>query len=210
MSPFGRRRAPPDGRLPGARRLTGRRPIIIEQDRIAPASLSAGLGRRLGPKARFLGAALLIGVVITAACSISSAAAARRRAVPDRNNLARLAMPQPLSPALRRMPWRQSAGQPGWQGDYPAGDRPATLNGTGWPGNAPTTTFSTLSNMAANYLPRPIIATACRPMSVQADGDIWAILAYGKALGRRHQAAPTRPAAGLIWERRRRTPKTPV
>ena len=183
MSPFGRRRGTRRrGRLPGARRPTGRRPIIIEQDEDpAPASLSAGLGRRLGPKARFLGAALLIGVVITAGMLYFERRGGETAGSADPNNLAQIGHGASLyRQHCAECHGANLAGQPGWQGDYPAGDRPATpLNGTGlaWQ-RADDDLFDIVKYGGQPFSPPDYRNRMPAYERLLADGDIWAILAY--------------------------------
>lgn len=183
MSPFGRRgETRRRGRLPGDRRAPRRGPLVIEQpEENRPGTLSEGLGRRLGAKGRFLAAALVIGIVITAGVIYferRDVAAARDA---DPSNLAQVGH----GASLYRQHCAQChgadlAGQPGWQGTFAKGNRPATpLDGSGpaWR-RSDDDLFDIVKYGGQPFSPPHYRNRMPAYEHLLADGDMWAILAY--------------------------------
>lgn len=174
----------PGRTLDPARRL-GR---LADDEQEGPAPTRRGLigrvARRLGPKGRFLAAAVVIGVVITAADMYWERYTNQTAVSADHTNAAQVGLGHTLYDqhcAFCHGP--DLAGKAGWDGEYPTGGRPPLP----LDGSAPTWRLSDRDMFdVVKYGGQPFSPPSYRNAmpafeTELADADIWAILSFVKS-----------------------------
>lgn len=175
----------PGRTLDPERRLRGLVDIEPDDAPGAEASTPFGrLGRRLGPKGRFLVAASFIGAVITIGSIYMDRWSNDNATAADHGNPAQVALGHSLydqhcafchGPAL--------AGKPGWDGDYPSGGRPALpLDGSGAIARLGDRDLFDVTKFGGQPFSPPEYKNAMPGFEGRlADADIWAIVAFVKS-----------------------------
>lgn len=176
---------PPGRVLDPERRLRG----LVDaepDDASAPASqLPFGqLARRLGPKGRFLAAAIVIGGAITVGSIYWDRWSEGNASAADHANPAQVALGHSLYDqhcAFCHGP--ELAGKTGWEGDHPRGNRPAVpLDGAGAIARlGDRDLFDIVKFGGQPFSPPDYRNTMPGFEGSLADADIWAILAFVKS-----------------------------
>lgn len=177
----------PGRTLDPSRRLRGL--VDTEEDAppvdIPPRGAFAGtLAARLGPKGRFLVAAVFIGVVITVGDLAWERYSNQTAVSADHTNAAQVGLGHTLyDQHCAYCHGLDLAGKPDWDGDYPEGRRPALpLDGT-----APTwrlsdrDLFDVIKYGGQPFSPPTYVNDMPAFEGELADADIWAIIAYTKS-----------------------------
>ncbi|GHD56490.1 hypothetical protein GCM10017083_36550 [Thalassobaculum fulvum] len=173
----------PGRTLDPERRLRGL--VQLEDDEPAEAGAPLGrLGRRLGPKGRFLVVAVFIGVAITMGSIYWDRWSNESATAADHANPAQVALGHTLYDqhcAFCHGP--DLAGKPGWDGDYPSGGRPPLpLDGTGAIARLGDRDLFDVTKFGGQPFSPPTYKNDMPGFEGRlADADIWAILAFVKS-----------------------------
>lgn len=165
------------------RRLRGL--VEEERDEVGPQThLLGSLGRKLGPKGRFLAAAVLIGALITGGSLAWERYTTTVATVADHMNPAQIGLGQALyEQNCAYCHGTDLGGQPGWQGSFPNGERPALpLDGRGPIARLSDRDLFDITKFGGQPFSPPSYVNRMPAFENQlADADIWAILAYVKS-----------------------------
>ncbi len=183
---FDRRRPAPGHRSFQVRNRRLERMIEIEaeDDTIGDQTLLGRAGAKLGPKGRFLAAALLIGMVITVFTILEERYTAETASTADHTDEVLVAVGARVYAAnCAYCHGDRLEGQPEWDGDYPSGGRPALpLDGT-----APTWRltdqglFDVTKYGGQAFSPVTYVNDMPGFEWQLSDADIWATVAYIKS-----------------------------
>ena len=162
------------------RRLRG----LVDQEPDALSSGGGGLGDRLGPKGRFLVAAVVIGAVITGGSLVYERYSTTAVTGVSRTNPALVGLGHSLyDQNCGYCHGVDLGGQPGWEGSFPEGNRPAVpLDGRGPIARlADRDLFDLIKYGGQPFSPPAYKNNMPGYDSSLADADIWAILSYIKS-----------------------------
>lgn len=174
----------PGRTLDPERRLRGL--VDIQPDaEPGPASSPLGrLGRRLGPKGRFLVVGTIIGAAITAGSIYWDRWSNDHATAADHANPAQVALGRSLyDQHCAFCHGNDLAGKPGWDGNYPAGGRPPLpLDGSGAISRLGDRDLFDVAKFGGQPFSPPEYRNAMPGFEGRlADADIWAILAFVKS-----------------------------
>lgn len=173
----------PGRTLDPERRLRGL--VDLEPDEQPGAASPFGqLARRLGPKGRFLAAAVVIGGAITVASVYWDRWSNDHATAADHANPAQVALGHSLYDqhcAFCHGP--DLAGKPGWEGDYPTGGRPPLpLDGSGAIDRLGDRDLFDVTKFGGQPFSPPEYRNAMPGFEGRlSDADIWAVLAFVKS-----------------------------
>lgn len=176
----------PGRTLDPERRLRGLVEIEEDDDAIDSSSSSAlgRLGRRLGPKGRFLAAAIVIGAGITMGSIYVERWSADTATAADFTNPAQVALGHSLyDQHCAFCHGADLAGRDGWDGDYPNGGRPPLpLDGSGatWR-MADRDIFDVIKFGGQPFSPPTYKNDMPGFEGRLSDADLWAIVAFVKS-----------------------------
>ncbi|NQW11182.1 MAG: c-type cytochrome [Alphaproteobacteria bacterium] len=193
----------PGRTLDPERRLRGLVDVTDDDDIDDQASVPLGrLGRRLGPKGRFLAVAAFIGVGITLVNLYWEQYANEIATAADHTNAAQVGLGHTLYTQYCAYCHGETLiGQAGWDGDYPKGGRPAVpLDGTSPIWRLSDRDMFDVTRFGGQPFSPPIYKNDMPAFEGRlADADIWAILAYVKSRwpedvhAKQKEAAEARP-----------------
>lgn len=172
----------PGRALDPERRLRGL--VDLEPDAPPSQGLADDISRRLGPKGRFLAAAIVIGGIITGATLAWERFTSSTAVSADHTNAALVGLGHTLyDQQCAYCHGVDLKGKPGWDGDYPSGGRPALpLDGTAPIWRLSDTDMFDVTKYGGQPFSPPVYKNDMPAFEDQlADADIWAILAYVKS-----------------------------
>lgn len=174
----------PGRALEPERRLRGLVQVKDDAAAAPPASPLGRLGRRLGPKGRFLVVAAFIGTAITVASIYWDQWSNESATAADHANPAQVALGHSLYDqhcAFCHGP--ELAGKPGWDGDFPTGGRPPLpLDGSGAIARLRDRDLFDVTKFGGQPFSPPTYRNDMPGFEGRlADADIWAIVAFVKS-----------------------------
>ncbi len=165
------------------RRLRG----LVEEEtaqEVPRTGLVGDLSRKLGPRGRFLAAAMLIGASITAGSLFWERYSSTTSTAADHTNLAQVGLGHTLyDQHCAYCHGADLAGQEGWDGEFPDGRRPALpLEGTAPIWRLTDRDMFDITKFGGQPFSPPSYRNEMPAYeSLLADADIWAILAFIKS-----------------------------
>lgn len=166
------------------RRLRG----LVDTEEDAPPSVSGNvvgdLSSRLGPKGRFLAAAIFIGAMITGGSVFWERYTNQTAISADHTNAAQVGLGHSLyDQHCAFCHGTDLAGKPGWDGEYPEGGRPALpLDGSAPIWRLSDRDIFDVTKFGGQPFSPPSYRNEMPAFEDQlADADIWAILAFIKS-----------------------------
>jgi len=174
----------PGRALDPERRLRGL--VQVEDDRAPspPAAPLGRLGRRLGPKGRFLASAIVIGGSITIGWIYWDQWSNESATAADHGNAAQVALGHSLYDQHCAFCHGQDlAGKPGWDGDYPTGGRPPLpLDGSAAIARLTDRDLFDVSKFSGQPFSPPSYKNDMPGFEGRlANADLWAIIAFMKS-----------------------------
>jgi|GEM_PF-337366 len=175
----------PGRTLDPERRLRGL--VQLEDDDPADAAMApplGRLGRRLGPKGRFLAVAIFIGVMITVTSIYWDRWSNETATAADYGNPAQVALGHSLYDQHCAFCHSQDlAGKPAWDGDFPTGGRPPLpLDGSGAIARLSDRDLFDVSKFGGQPFSPPTYKNDMPGFEGRlADADLWAIIAFIKS-----------------------------